>query len=272
MSRSTAGRWLALALLLPAVCLAQPAPKAPAKKPDVKAAARKAESAKPEPTWLTPQQATARYQEALKADREGHHRHAFVAYLEAAENGHGHAQKKMGDIYSRNGPVVTFSHGWPLSSDSWESQMLFLADHGYRVIAHDRRGHGRSGQPWEGNDMDHYADDLATVIETLRTPYVEMALLKGASRSRMVLRHALPNAIGPIVNAVALSLSYLLGGVIIVETVFNYPGIAKLMVDAVSTRDLPLIQSCVMIFCVGYLALITAADIVAILSNPRLRS
>jgi non-heme chloroperoxidase len=67
----------------------------------------------------------------------------------------------------RNGPVVTFSHGWPLSSDSWESQMIFLAEQGYRVIAHDRRGHGRSSQPWDGNDMDHYADDLATVIETL---------------------------------------------------------------------------------------------------------
>lgn len=111
----------------------------------------------------------------------------------------------------------------------------------------------------------------AAVIETLNTPYVEMALLKGASRPRMVLRHALPNALGPIANAVALSLSYLVGGVIIVETIFNYPGIAKLMVDAVSTRDLPLIQSCAMIFCVGYLFLITAADIVAILSNPRLR-
>lgn len=111
----------------------------------------------------------------------------------------------------------------------------------------------------------------AAVIETLKAPYVEMALLKGASRSRIVLRHALPNAIGPIVNAMALSLSYLLGGVIIVETIFNYPGIAKLMVDAVSTRDLPLIQGCAMIFCIGYLLLITIADVVAILSNPRLR-
>lgn len=111
----------------------------------------------------------------------------------------------------------------------------------------------------------------AAVIETLNTPYVEMALLKGASRSRMVLKHALPNALGPIVNAIALSLSYLVGGVIIVETIFNYPGIAKLMVDAVATRDLPLIQSCAMIFCLGYLLLITAADVVAILSNPRLR-
>jgi len=111
----------------------------------------------------------------------------------------------------------------------------------------------------------------AAVVETLNTPYVEMAQLKGASRTRVVLRHALPNAIGPIVNAVALSLSYLLGGVIIVETIFNYPGIAKLMVDAVSTRDLPLIQSCAMIFCVVYLLLIKTADIIAILSNPKLR-
>ena len=68
--------------------------------------------------------------------------------------------------WGRGQPVV-FSHGWPLDSASWEAQMLFLADHGYRVIAHDRRGHGRSSQPWDGNDMDHYADDLATVIETL---------------------------------------------------------------------------------------------------------
>ncbi|WP_294646248.1 ABC transporter permease [uncultured Aureimonas sp.] len=111
----------------------------------------------------------------------------------------------------------------------------------------------------------------AAVIETLNAPYVEMALLKGASRRRMVLHHALPNALGPIVNAVALSLSYLLGGVIIVETIFNYPGIAKLMLDAVSTRDLPLIQSCAMIFCIAYLLLITVADLVAIVSNPRLR-
>lgn len=111
----------------------------------------------------------------------------------------------------------------------------------------------------------------AAVIETLNTPYVEMALLKGASRRRLVLKHALPNALGPIVNAVALSLSYLLGGVIIVETIFNYPGVAKLMVDAVSTRDLPLIQTCAMLFCIVYLFLITTADIIAILSNPRLR-
>ena len=65
------------------------------------------------------------------------------------------------------GSVVTFSHGWPLNSDMWDGQMLFLAQHGFRVVAHDRRGHGRSSQAWSGNDMDGYADDLAAVIEAL---------------------------------------------------------------------------------------------------------
>src|SRR3989475_671753 len=65
------------------------------------------------------------------------------------------------------GQPVVFSHGWPLSADAWEDQMLFLGERGYRVIAHDRRGHGRSSQPWNGNDMDTYADDLATLIEAL---------------------------------------------------------------------------------------------------------
>jgi non-heme chloroperoxidase len=67
----------------------------------------------------------------------------------------------------RSGPVVVFSHGWPLNADSWESQMQFLAEHGYRVVAHDRRGHGRSGQPWAGNTMDQYADDLGAVLSAL---------------------------------------------------------------------------------------------------------
>jgi len=65
------------------------------------------------------------------------------------------------------GQPVVFSHGWPLSADSWEAQMMFLASNGYRCIAHDRRGHGRSSQPWNGNDMDTYADDLSDLIETL---------------------------------------------------------------------------------------------------------
>ncbi len=67
----------------------------------------------------------------------------------------------------RDGQPVTFSHGWPLSSDAWESQMFFLASRGYRCIGHDRRGHGRSGQPWEGNHMDQYADDLAELFDRL---------------------------------------------------------------------------------------------------------
>lgn len=74
------------------------------------------------------------------------------------------------EIYYKDwgsGQPVVFSHGWPLSADAWESQMVFLADHGYRCIAHDRRGHGRSSQPWHGNDMDTYADDLAEVMDAL---------------------------------------------------------------------------------------------------------
>ncbi|KQQ40525.1 chloroperoxidase [Duganella sp. Leaf126] len=66
-----------------------------------------------------------------------------------------------------SGPAVVFSHGWPLQGDAWEDQMFFLASHGYRVIAHDRRGHGLSSQPWGGNDMDTYADDLATLLDAL---------------------------------------------------------------------------------------------------------
>ena len=66
-----------------------------------------------------------------------------------------------------SGPVVTFSHGWPLCSDAWDGQMLFLAQNGFRVVAHDRRGHGRSSQAWSGNDMNGYADDLAALIEAL---------------------------------------------------------------------------------------------------------
>src|SRR5690606_15122004 len=74
------------------------------------------------------------------------------------------------EIYYKDwgaGPAVTFSHGWPLNADAWDGQMLFLAQHGFRVIAHDRRGHGRSSQPSAGNDMNGYADDLAAVIEAL---------------------------------------------------------------------------------------------------------
>ena len=77
------------------------------------------------------------------------------------------------------GEPVVFSHGWPLNADSWEAQMVFLASHGYRSIAHDRRGHGRSSQPWNGNDMETYADDLATLLEMLD---LKRATLSASSR------------------------------------------------------------------------------------------
>jgi peptide/nickel transport system permease protein len=112
----------------------------------------------------------------------------------------------------------------------------------------------------------------AAVIDQLTSSYVEMARLKGVRPVRMVLTHALPNAVGPIANAVALSLAYLIGGVIIVESIFNYPGIASLMVDSVTMRDMPVVQACAMLFCAAYLVLLTAADVIAILANPRLRT
>ena len=111
----------------------------------------------------------------------------------------------------------------------------------------------------------------AAVIDQLDAPYIEMVRLKGASPLRVVLAHALPNALGPIANAVALSLSFLLGGVIIVEVIFNYPGVAKLMVDGVAQRDMPLVQACAMLFCAAFLLLVTLADVAGILANPRLR-
>ena len=100
------GLALLVALGLSWAVLAQTAPAAKPQGAQTKSAPKKAPATRQDPTWLTPQQATQRYQEATKAESEGHHRHAFVAYLEAAENGHGNAQKKMGDIYSRHGPVV----------------------------------------------------------------------------------------------------------------------------------------------------------------------
>ena len=107
----------------------------------------------------------------------------------------------------RDGQPVVFCHGWPLNSDSWEGQMLFLAEHGYRCIAHDRRGHGRSSQPWDGNDMDHYADDLAQLIDKLdlknavlvgfSTGGGEVARYVGRNGTARVARLALVSAVPP---------------------------------------------------------------------------
>jgi len=110
------------------------------------------------------------------------------------------------------------------------------------------------------------------IINQLDSPYLEMALLKGVSPLRAVLRHALPNAVGPIANALSLTLSSLFGGVIIIETIFSYPGLASQLVDAVSNRDLPVVQLCVMLFAACYLVLLLAADILTIAFNPKWRS
>ncbi len=112
----------------------------------------------------------------------------------------------------------------------------------------------------------------AGILNVMNSPYIEMAILKGVPRRRIILRHAFFNAIGPIVNVIALNLAYLVSGVVIVETIFAYPGLAKLMIDGVQTRDLPLVQACGMIFCGTYVVLIILSDVAAILSNPRLRN
>lgn len=106
------------------------------------------------------------------------------------------------------GQPVVFSHGWPLSSDAWESQMFFLASHGYRCIAHDRRGHGRSSQPWNGNDMDNYADDLAELMDALdlkgatmvghSTGGGEVARYIGRHGTKRVAKAVLMGAVPPI--------------------------------------------------------------------------
>ncbi len=116
---------------------------------------------------------------------------AVVAYTASTITTADGVQLYYKDWGPKDGPVVTFSHGWPLSSDSWESQMLFLASEGYRVVAHDRRGHGRSSQPWEGNDMDHYADDLAAVIDALDLQDVTLVGFStgGGEVARYIGRH-----------------------------------------------------------------------------------
>ena len=109
------------------------------------------------------------------------------------------------------------------------------------------------------------------ILQELSSAYVEMARLKGVSEARIIWLHALPNALGPIVNVVALSLAYLVVGVIVVEVLFSYPGVGQLLVDGVSKRDYPLVQACALIFAATYVALNWLADTVSILANPRLR-
>jgi len=110
----------------------------------------------------------------------------------------------------------------------------------------------------------------AAIINLLASPYIEMSRLKGARPLQIILRHALPNAWAPIANVIAINLAYLVVGVVIVEVVFTYPGIGQLMVDAVSKRDLPVVQGCALVFAATYILLNLLADIVTIVSNPRL--
>ncbi|KQB96585.1 ABC transporter permease [Loktanella sp. 1ANDIMAR09] len=111
----------------------------------------------------------------------------------------------------------------------------------------------------------------AAIINLLASPYIEMARLKGLSPMRVIVKHALPNALAPIINVIALNLAYLITGVVVVEVVFVYPGIGQLFVDAVKNRDIPVVQACCLIFATAFILLNLTADILSILSNPRLR-
>ncbi|MDH3599447.1 MAG: ABC transporter permease [Candidatus Tectomicrobia bacterium] len=111
----------------------------------------------------------------------------------------------------------------------------------------------------------------AAILNLLSSPYIEMAQLKGLSRSRIILHHALPNALSPIINVIVINLAFLVVGVVVVEVVFVYPGLGQLFVDAVSKRDLPVVQAGALIFAAIYVLLNLTADVLSILSNPRLR-
>ena len=110
----------------------------------------------------------------------------------------------------------------------------------------------------------------ASIINLLSSPYIEMAQLKGIKPLKIITRHALPNALAPIVNVIAINLAYLVVGVVIVEVVFVYPGLGQLLVDSVSKRDVPVVQACSMLFASVYILLNLSADIISIVTNPRL--
>jgi peptide/nickel transport system permease protein len=110
----------------------------------------------------------------------------------------------------------------------------------------------------------------ANIVNLLAAPYIEMAVLKGASPARIIFWHALPNAWAPIINVVALTLAYLITGVVVVEAVFVYPGLGQLLVDSVAKRDITMVQACCLIFAAAYVILNMLADIFAIATNPRL--
>jgi peptide/nickel transport system permease protein len=111
----------------------------------------------------------------------------------------------------------------------------------------------------------------AAIINILASPFIEMARLKGIKRTRIIVLHAFPNALSPVINVVAVNLAYLIVGVVIVEVVFVYPGLGQLLVDSVAKRDIPVVQASGMIFAAAYVMLNLAADVMSTISNPRLR-
>ena len=110
----------------------------------------------------------------------------------------------------------------------------------------------------------------AAIINLLASPYIQMARLSGASQTEVIIKHALPNAWAPIATVIAFNLAYLVVGVVVVEVVFVYPGVGQLMVDAVTSRDIPVVQGCALIFAITYILLNLIADIIGIITNPRL--
>ncbi|MEM1160760.1 MAG: ABC transporter permease, partial [Pseudomonadota bacterium] len=111
----------------------------------------------------------------------------------------------------------------------------------------------------------------AAIINLLASPYIEMARLKGLSPIRIIVVHAFPNALAPVINVIALNMAYLITGVVVVEVVFVYPGVGSLFVDSVRLRDIPIVQASCLIFAAAYILLNLTADVLSILSNPRLR-
>jgi len=110
----------------------------------------------------------------------------------------------------------------------------------------------------------------AAIINLLASPYIEMAGLKGMSRGRIIVKHALPNALAPIINVIVINLAYLVVGVVVVEVVFVYPGLGQLLVDSVSKRDIPVVQASALLFAGTYILLNLTADVLSIATNPRL--
>ncbi len=112
----------------------------------------------------------------------------------------------------------------------------------------------------------------AAIINILASPFIEMAELKGLKRLRIIVLHAFPNALSPVINVIAVNLAYLVVGVVLVEVVFVYPGLGQLLVDSVSKRDIPVVQASCLVFAAVYIGLNLLADVMAILSNPRMRN